>query len=332
MAIQAQLHFCWIGGNLPWAYVFAILSAVERSQLSFILLHHTEPLKDNDALRALKSCCQIRLCHIDAPGHLARTGKELGLGDELSNFYRRLQTPVMRADLLRASLLYAYGGIYLDLDTITVASLLPLLDEAAFIGSEFIVWPASVRRSRSPAVWARHFTLDLLRKACRHVPYGWRAFRHIERFYPRSLNNAVIGAECQSPFIADYLRAMIEIAPERLANRYALGPHLLQDLAARVPNPPKIHRPSVFYPLPPEVSEHWFRYARRIGLADILSTDTRVVHWYASVRTRQLVTQITPGYVVRNRHRQPYSALVYATVGQSSAFKTAALGERSKPS
>ena len=42
MAIPDRAHFCWIGSSLPWAYVFAILSAAERSELAQIFLHHTD--------------------------------------------------------------------------------------------------------------------------------------------------------------------------------------------------------------------------------------------------------------------------------------------------
>ena len=49
MTIPARAHFCWIGTRLPWAYAFAVLSAAERSELSEIVLHHTDAL-DEDAL------------------------------------------------------------------------------------------------------------------------------------------------------------------------------------------------------------------------------------------------------------------------------------------
>jgi hypothetical protein len=43
-----------------------------------------------------------------------------------------------------------------------------------------------------------------------------------------------------------------------------------------------IQEPHVFYPLPPEISEHWFRIGRSVRLDAVLLPETRVVHWYAS--------------------------------------------------
>ena len=52
---------------------------------------------------------------------------------------------------MRLAILYAEGGVYLDIDTVTVRSLRDLCAEAAaFCGEERIVFPASVRRSWVP--------------------------------------------------------------------------------------------------------------------------------------------------------------------------------------
>ncbi len=283
-----------------------------------IVLHHTDALAQGDQLRALASAPGVRLSRIDAPAYLGRTGHLLGLGDGLARLYATLPSPVMRADMLRAAILYAEGGVYLDLDTITVASLLPLLQAKVFLGSELIVWPDRVRRSRSPAVWAKHLALDLVRKLC-GVPHGWTLFRHVERFYPCSVNNAVMGAVQHSAFFAGMLRAMVA-GPHDTASRYALGPHLLQTLVAGYHGDDLvIHAPSVFYPLAPEISRHWFRVGGRVSLGGVLSADTLIVHWYASVRTAELVARITPDEVRRKRHRQLYSALVCSCVASLPA-------------
>jgi hypothetical protein len=295
--------------------VFAILSAAERSELPEIILHHTDVLEDGAGLRALGNAAGVRLSRIDPAAPLTEAGRALGLGGDLLALYRRLDSPVLRTDVLRAAILYLRGGVYLDLDTITTASLLPLLDTPNFVGSEFIVWPHAVRVSRSPAVWARHLTLDLLRKMMRRMPRGWRAFRSVEKFYFRGLNNAVMGAEANSPLFADYLRAMLALPPARQTQVYALGPDLLQEVVDRYQRDDlTIHEPRVFYPLPPEISEHWFRDYDAVRLDDVLSAETRVVHWYASVRTRARVAQINPQYVREHRERQLYSALVCSCI------------------
>ena len=294
--------------------MFAILSAAGRGGINDIALHHTDALDQGPELRAVVSAPGVRLFRIDAHAVLCRAGLSLGLGDALARLYATLQRPVMRADMLRAAMLYLEGGVYLDMDTITVASLLPLLQADVFVGSETVVWPERVRRSRSPAVWARHLTLDVVRKLFTAVPHGWQFFRRLEFLYTVCVNNAVMGAVQHSVFFADMLREMAG-ARVNTGSRTALGPALLQKLVARhAGGSLVIHPPAVFYPLPPEISRHWFRSGAHARLEQVLSAETRVAHWYASVRNAGLVREITPDSVRRDRRRQLYSALVWANV------------------
>ncbi len=311
MPIPPRLHFCWIGQSLPWAYAFAVLSAAARAGLDEVTLHHTDALADDAPVRALLRTPAIRLRRTDPLACLDACGRALGLGDRLARLYERLERPVMRADLLRAAILHRDGGIYLDLDTLTVAPLRPLCEARQFVASEFIVWPQSVRDSRSPALLARHVALDLARKALRRAPGGWRGFRRIEHRYARALNNAAMGAGPGAPLLAACLRAMAALPDAGLASRTALGPALLQQVLATPHGTGAlvVHPPHVFSPLPPEISEHWFRTSRTVRLDQALLPDTRVAHWYASVRTRDLVARIGPESVLARRGHQLYSAL-----------------------
>lgn len=318
MTIPGTLHFCWIGSSLPWAYAFAVISAAERSELPEIILHHTDVLEGGPEIQALEQEARVRLSRLDPVAYLTETAACLGLDDRLVELYQRLDSPVMRSDVLRAAILYMQGGIYADLDTVTIRSLLPLTTGHAFVGSEFIVWPHSARISRSGPLLGRHLVLDLVRKACRSMPDGWRLFKRLERLYPLGINNAVMGAEAKSPFLAAYLRAMVELPRDRQSQPYALGPHLLGDTAVRDGSDTLvIQEPHVFYPLAPEISEHWFRTVGNVSLAQILPSETRIVHWYASVRTRSRIALINPRYITENRGEQLYSALVYSCIGRS---------------
>jgi len=315
MSIPAKVHFCWIGTRLPWAYVFAVLSAAERGGLAEVILNHTDALEDCAETRALTGARGVTLRRIDPIALLTEAGAALGVDAGLAVLYGRIASPVMRTDILRAAILFRQGGIYLDLDTITVASLVPLLTASQFAGYEYIVWPHSVRASRSPARWARSVVLDLLRKVMRHAAGGWKGFRRIERLYYRGLNNAVMGAQPNSALFARYLRAMLTVTPQRLLEAYALGPDLLQDTVGAGPTDGLIiHDPKVFYPLPPEISEHWFRSCGTVRLDRVLSAETRVVHWYASVRTKSRVAGLTPAYIGEHRQHQLYSALVWSCI------------------
>lgn len=315
MTIPAKGHFCWIGTRLPWAYVFAVLSAAENSELQQITLHHTDLLEAGAGLRALELCPRVRLNRIDPIARLTEAGHALGIGDRLAAIYRAVAAPAIRTDVLRVAILYLEGGVYLDLDTVTTASLLPLLETPQFVGREVLVWPRFARTSRSPAVWCRTLSLDVLRKLLRRLPGGWRLFRRVERFCYVAINNAVMGAEAKSPFCAACLRAMAAMPPARWSEPYALGPDLLQDVAGRFRGGElTVAEPHVFYPLPPQISEHWFRIERRVQLQAVLHPQTRVVHWYASVRTASKVAAIDPAYVREHRHSQLYSALVCSCI------------------
>jgi hypothetical protein len=76
-----------------------------------------------------------------------------------------------------------------------------------------------------------------------------------------------------------------------------------------------IHEPAVFYPLAPEISTHWFRTGPA-ALELALRPQTRIVHWYASVRSKPYVALIDPNYVKAHRHTQLYSALVSRVLPQ----------------
>ena len=315
MTIPARAHFCWIGTSLPWAYAFAVLSAAERSELPEIVVHHTDSLDEDAALTALRQTPHVRLSRIDPIAYLMQVGQKLGAGDGLTVSYCRLTNPAARIDILRAAILYLEGGMYLDMDTVTTSSLLPLLNTRQFVGCEFIIWPHFARTSHSPALWARSLTLDLTRKMMRRTPRGWQMFRLIEKFCYRGINNAVMGAEADSPLFEDYLHAMLRVPPECQPQPYALGPDLLQEVVGRYARDDlTIQEPHVFYPLPPEISEHWFRIGRSVRLDAVLSAETRVVHWYASVGTKSRVALIDPNYVRKHRESQLYSALAWSCI------------------
>jgi hypothetical protein len=97
---------------------------------------------------------------------------------------------------------------------------------------------------------------------------------------------------------------------------FALGPDLLERMFSRLDPKlrPRVEKPDVFYPLPPEVSEHWFRERSSLALEAVLPVSTCVVHWYASVRTRDQAGEIDMEYILANRSKQFYSALVCSAV------------------
>lgn len=314
--IPARGHFIWLGKQLPWVYLLALRSAARRAELTGgLVLHHTDDLSAAPVWDELQRVRGLELRRVE-PSAVLEVGSG-GLAPRLVDLYRQLDAPASRANMLRAGILAAEGGVYLDFDTVTVKSLRPLLGSGVFCGAERIVFPAAVRRSRRPDVLlgalARTTARDLLRRA----PGGWAAFRSIAEMYPAAVNNAVIGAQPGHALIIELLQRMADMPAEQRLRRFALGTHLLQDVTGSYSGKDlRICAPDVFFPLGPEISEHWFRRVRRVELERMLAPETRVVHWYASVRTREHVRRLSPAWVRAHATTQPFSALALAFVDE----------------
>lgn len=305
--IPPVAHFIWFGARFPFTNVLAVRSAALAGGFERVVLHYDGQL-DNRVLTELKRLRGFEARVIDR----ARLFERLPYGDALRLVFDDLDKPNARANIIRAAILAQEGGVYLDTDTITIRPFTPLLSASAFCGQERVVWPAEVKNSRSPWVQARALMQDGLRAAFAAAPGGWRTFRRIEGFYPCAVNNAVIGAEAGHPFVSRLLEAMTEVPLERRRVPFALGTHLLQREVAGWDDPKRtvtVHPPPVFYPLSPVISLHWFRGGGPDALAAVLTPETRLVHWYASVHTRRIVPQIDAEYVRSRTERQLFSAL-----------------------
>jgi hypothetical protein len=184
------------------------------------------------------------------------------------------------------------------------------LDADFFCGTERIALPNSTVVSTNPAVWIAAGIRLVVRDLYRRHPEGWRSFRKIEWMYPSVVSNAVIGAKPAHPLVYALLKEMIEMPAGRQLRRYALGTRLLERKIADYEGKDLvIHPPEVFYPLSPEISEHWFRFRKDPNVQMVVSPSTVAVHWYASVRTETLAPIIDPTYVKRNVDKQFFSAL-----------------------
>ena len=283
-------------------------SAATRGGFTRVILHHDHDLTGTPWWNEATSVPGFAARPIDEPTLFRAAGAD---GDALLALYRELEKPEARANMLRAAILAAEGGVYLDMDTITVASFEDLLaDTGAFYGLERIVYPAAVRQSRRPGVWAGALTRAGFREACRRRRDGWRLFRRFEARYALAANNAVLGGEAGHPFLQDLLRRMVALPAARRTIRFSLGTHLLQDAADACTDPTvRAMPPEAFFPVGPEVSEHWFREDSTARATDLLRPGTLVVHWYASVRTKAIVPHLTPDYVRGHRSTQAFSEL-----------------------
>jgi hypothetical protein len=311
--IPATAHFIWYSAGFHWLHAAAIRSAVDHGGFARVVLHHDTPLRGRPGWSLLEGLAGFEARPMAPEETFARCGN---LGEDLGRVYAALQAPAARANVLRAAILFAEGGVYLDTDTVTVGDLDALrAPGGAFVGLEHVVYPRALLATRRPVPMAGALCRDLVRDVCRRLPDGWRAFRRMARRYPQAANNAVLGAQAGHPLVGALLAGMVATPAARRTVRYALGTHLLQETLAGFVDDPTVTvlPPEVFYPLGPEISEHWFRPARRLDLAAMVPPQTRVVHWYASVRTAARVPAIDAAWVEACADRVPLAALLRQT-------------------
>ena len=305
-AIPPVAHFIWFGREFLWVHLLAIRSAVQRGDFQRVVLHHADDLRGSSWWNELQTLPRFEARRL-RPEELL----EAAHGAPLVDVFRDLEDLAARANVVRAAVLSVEGGTYLDADTVTLRSFAPLLEPGgAFCGKEHIIRPYGVLSNPSLSARISRLLRRVARSTLRELPDGWRAFRRIEGLYPAAVNNAVLGSEARHPFIGALIESMVRTPPVRRRVRYALGTHLLQQEVERYTGGDlRVLPPHVFYPLGPEISLHWFRHGRRAALADVLCPETRLVHWYASVRTTHIVSAITPDYVRTHARSQLFSAL-----------------------
>lgn len=308
--IPKTLHFVWLGATFPWLNALAIVSAAECGGFERIVLH-TDCAADvvlaNSGLRRLP---MLELRSIDVPASARAAGRDV---DRVVRLFDAMTSLAARSDVLRALILAGEGGVYLDMDTVTVASFEPLFARsAAFVGQERICFPNWTFERPNVAGVVRAGLLSVARYVLANAPRGYRGFRAISQHYALAVNNAVLGCEAHHPFIEAYVTGMLEMPLEQAARRYAIGPDLLARVCRQSQHeerPVALLAATVFYPLPPVISEHWWRSTRVPTLTDVVSQDTIVVHWYASVRSKRLAARVDAEYVRTRRDSQLFSQL-----------------------
>lgn len=304
-------HFVWLGQKLPWVHVLAVASAALRGGFERILFHHTDALDGVRVFEEIGRLERVETRELEASSLLERAG-----GAALADCYRDLETPASKSNLLRVALLAEQGGVYLDTDTVTLASFERLCARGgAFCGEERLVFPAHAARGIASRLRPSALVRMAARDVCRRLPEGYRGFRRIERFYPTAPNNAVLGAEAGHPFLAELLVRMSAMPRAERRVRYALGTHLLQKTVRDWSRPGlTVLPPATFFPLGPEISEHYFRIRSRVSLDEVIAPETLVAHWYASVRTEPYVAGMTPERVRELADRQIFARLALPIV------------------
>ncbi len=311
--IPSIAHFVWYGPRLPYLHALAIRSAATHGNFDSVRLHHTDPLEELPHVRDLFSLPNFELVPLDD-----RALCEEAEGPALADLVAALESPVARSNLVRTALVYRDGGVYLDMDTLTIRPFDDVRGRApGFLGQEHIVFPGEVVASWDPRVKGAAYLKTTVRDLYRRLPHGYRYFPRIEHRYHRAVNGAILGAVAGHAFCAQYLEAMTRVPKARWKKPHALGTHLLQEVYADYAGS-DLHTfpPPYFYPLPPEISAHWFRFYRDgVDPMEVIRPETCCVHWYASVRTKKIIATMDEAELRSLASQQLFSALAARVLG-----------------
>ena len=286
--IPNRFHFIWFGREFPLTHALAIRSVAATCAPEAIVLHTTDDLSgqpDFDPLVADLPAFSVRRIDIaallDEP-NLPDPGRLRQIWDQLISARRWAAL----SDVLRYLVLYREGGIYLDLDTLTVRNLRPLLSEPGFCGRERILVDAAVHRRGSPLRYLRTVPLDVARWVCSRTERGIGRFARIAGLYPAAINGAVLALPALHPVAREALRRVPDLVPELERRRPVIGPDLLQELIdGERRSDVTVFGPAHFYPLGPQMAAQLFRLrpsARDLDRAvgEAIGPETYVVHWY----------------------------------------------------
>lgn len=262
--------------------------------------------------KALAQLRQLEIRPIDVP-NLARAAGADPL--DLCRLYDEMTGPAARADVIRALVLASEGGVYLDLDTVTLAEFTRLRQQAsAFVGQERICFPGWSAGRPKLSLCAKAYGLAALRLGLAAAPRGYRIFSRLSPWYSLWVNNAVIGCEPNHLLLKAYVAGMLELSLDEARRPYAIGPDLLHRVCREyMERDRSISRldPSYFYPLPPVICDHWWKFTEEPRLEDVLSPSTLAVHWYASVRSKLLTRGVDLSYILCHKDHQLFSLMAY---------------------
>lgn len=297
--IPPYAHFVWFGANFPYAYILGLRSAALRGGFSHVYLHHADELVKTADLEAVEAFDNVTFRPLDEEGVLENA--PIHRSPHLVDLFRRLSQPAAKANMMRAAILATEGGVYLDTDTLTLKDLTALRTaNDAFCGAEHIALPRAVKESRNPLIWARAGLLMAYRDICRRRRLGWSHFRRYEHLFPAVANNAILASTPGHYFMTNLLEGMLDLSPTEQLVRFALGTKLLQHRVELEPDGCNVLPPNTFFPIGPEVSQHWFKDRTASFLGEMLQEETHVVHWYASVRTKHIIPKIDAQFVKAN--------------------------------
>jgi hypothetical protein len=263
MSVPHRYLLVWSGSNFPAVARLAVDSVLATDPVAQVQVYAFGSLPAGGDFWSMGADDRVTIVPCDAHSVFAQLPADVAAHCAAAFDAVPPSALSARSNLLRYALLYLYGGVYIDFDAIVLRPLPQLADGRDFIGAER-VWRHDEARvegrwklsmSCGTAVWGVAWAL----KRMDSCVFGGRLrvadmLRAIDRRVTRlQPNNAVIGVGQHSSFMHDVLRHVRSQDPTK---RYALGPHLIREVAAysSVDVLPEV----VLYPVPPAESHRWF--------------------------------------------------------------------------
>jgi hypothetical protein len=293
--IPNRIFFIWLGKYFPWSAGIAALSALRVQKPEEVVIYSDIDLQ-GEGFDLVKNEKGITFKIID--NSLFENLNDNQICMELFN---KLKSPASKANLLRLALLYKYGGVYMDTDTITVKPFNDLLNFKGFCGTEPIALPAKLYNSLNPFAWFVCGLRFAWRFFCTYCPSGEQIFRKTENLFSQSANNAVLASEAKNPLIAKAFEEINLMNKALQLKRFRLGTHLLESISQNKSSEfMEVLPSSYFYPLGPEICRHFFLDGSAKRLNKMLLPNTRIVHWYNSVEHRFLKEPLSAAWIKKH--------------------------------
>lgn len=282
-----KVHLVWAGRRFPYYCRLAVESALVSNPSAEIHLHLIG-VDLNDAHLARVVTRPGVWAHQASMPELFR-GCPGGPGRYLDLLSRVPGgSPAAVSNLVRLAVLHREGGVYIDTDVVVVARLDDPAVTGSYVGAEW-VWAANRARINSGLGVAGWLGAVPWAASCVAARWDSRLTRGRLRFgdpmastqwHRLQVNNAVMGAPAGSAFVELALERALITDP---SIRFALGPHLLDDVAQAEPETVTVHPPSRFYAISPGQSYRFFE-----DEAARLPADAQTIHYVASNHRRLL--------------------------------------------
>lgn len=300
--IPNHYHFIWIGSEKPYFLILAIESVLLRCADAEVILWTDNPEDDSEGMLLLSenSRFSVRKIVVEElfgalqPDIREKLSEIFAIAGTKSNIQNTRPIERSRSNLIRYLILYQFGGIYLDADTLVLQDLSPLRQaSSAFLGKENSIW--AIIRRHNPLhrfIWAP--LLEVIRWIAVQLPAGYKMNKLYRIMCSSSENNAVMGLCAEHDYLDACFRFIASMDRTEIIRPLRLGPFLLQRLAQKHTFSDVITYPErYFYPYGPLISQHFFRKRSNAQkVADyMIDRETYVLHWGASTKFLKTYTR-----------------------------------------